>query len=562
MLTLGYQTQKVTITNYIFWLVFVSFTPMQRDFDGGFDLFMIGANLFMIFMPIDKSFSIDSLKQKLNNPFKHYSLYPEQKASILAYYIPVVVCLGFLYFDSAIHKMFAQHWRNGLGAWLPSSIPYYISTLDISWLLNLEFLQKSIGYLILVFQFSFIFLFHYRKLRPLYFLVGAGLHLGITLVFNIYPFGMGMLIFYSLVAPFSWYKKVGSLLANKTPNLTVFYDEQCPLCCKTILTLNHFDIFNCIDFNGAQSYAHQYPALNSINQPTLLTDLYALDKNNTLYSGVPTYSQILIKMRYTALIGYTLKIPGIYHFACKLYRNIADSRTRNSCDESCIIINPSNTTLSLYDQFFSPSSKRTEKHNIHKLSKILLLLFLLQLNSSIHYGIFYRVNFDIKPTAITNLIASISNSFVNYSSVFIGISPHALYLHDHFDGYNHLIAITYSDKQGNEQWLPFVTPEGRLQSPNWGRVHSMWANIAVTPNIDNHRLSKFIMKTTAFWGTKSGLDLNNTMFYIKLKKISSPDYWVHDLLKNNLSGTWKTIGYATWSGKDISISIPDDINQL
>lgn len=561
-LTIGYHSQKTIIINYIFWIVFVSFTPMQRDFDGGFDLFMIGANFFMIFMPIDKAFSVDNLKNKLQNPFKHYSLYPKQHVSVLAYSIPVIICLGFLYFDSAIHKLFAPHWRNGLGAWLPASMPYYISSIDMTWLLNNEILQKSIGYLIFVFQFSFIFLFHFRRLRPIYFIIGAGLHLGITLTLNIYPFGVGMLIFYTLVAPFSWYKKAGSFLSAKSPALTVFYDEQCPLCCRTILIINHFDIFNCIDFKSAQSYASKYPIVNAIDETTLLTDLYALDTTNSLYSGVDTYIKILIKMRYLSFVGYIIKLPGIYHLACKIYRNIADSRTRLACDENCIIATNTSVSPSLYNQIFTPNSVKTEKRYILRLSKILFIIFLLQINSSIHYGIFYRLKPDLKPNAITPLISSISNTFVHYSSAFLGITPHALYLHDHFEGYNHLIAITYTDAQGDEKWLPFVTPKGSLQSPNWGRVHSMWANIAITPNIDNHRLSKFIMKTTAFWGINSGLNLNTTKFHIKLKKISAPNYWVHNLLKSNLSGTWSTIGHASWTNKDITISIPTNINLL
>ena len=560
--TIGYRSQQSIITNYIFWIVFVNFTPMQRDFDGGFDLFMIGANLFMIFMPIDKAFSIDNLRNKLKTPFKHYALHPKQEISILTYYIPVVICLGFLYFDSAIHKMFAEHWRNGLGAWLPSSMPYYISTVDMSWLLNNEILQKTIGYTILVFQFTFIFLFHIRQLRPIYFLIGFGLHFGITVTFNIYPFGMGMLIFYTLVAPFSWYRRVGAYLSAKTPALTVFYDNQCPLCSRTILTLNHFDIFNCIDFKSMQSYANQTPALNGISESKLLTDLYAIDKHNNLYQGVNTYAHILIKMRYLALAGYILKAPGIYQLACKIYRNIADSRARITCDVNCAVTTESAHTPSLYDTVFTDQSTKTAKRNIHRISKILIILALFQLNSSIHYGIIYRLHLNTHSTAISRLASSLSNTIILFTNSFIGITPHALYLHDHFEGYNHLIAITYNDKQGKEQWLPFITPEGRLESPNWGRVHSMWANIAVTPNIDNQRLSKFIMKTTAFWGIKSGLDLETTHFNIKLKKISAPSYWVHNLLKSNLSGDWTDIGSASWNNKTININLPDDINLL
>ncbi len=559
--TLGYRSQQSIIANYIFWIVFVNFTPMQRDFDGGFDLFMIGANFFLIFMPVDKAFAVDQLRKKLAKPFVHYSAYKQEQVSILAYYLPVTICLGFLYFDSAIHKMFAEHWRNGLGAWLPSSMPYYVSALDMSWLLNNEILQKTIGYTIIVFQFTFIFLFHNRRLRPVYWVVGVGLHAGITLTFNIYPFGMGMLIFYVLVAPFSWYRLCAKLLTAKQSSLTVFYDENCPLCNRTVLILNHFDIFSCIDFKGAQAHAMHYPALKHINDKQLLTDLYALDKQGRIYSGVDTYAQILIKMRYSILLGWILRVPGIYTLAKRYYRRIADSRVRLKCDESCIYETDS-FKPTLYDQYFCATDKKIIKRYSHRLTKVLMLLFLLQLNSSIHYGILYRFDVNTGKSPVTHVLANASNALIMMSQTFLGITPHALYLHDHFEGYNRLIALVYLDKSGREKWLPFVDEQGRLLAPNWGRVHSMWANIAVTPKIDDLRLRKFIMKVTAFWGIKSGLNLDKTTFLIKLKKIDAPFTWRKDLLHDNLSGRWITIGAANWQGKNINIKLPEDINIL
>ncbi len=558
---IGYRCQFAIISNYIFWIVFVNFTPMQRDFDGGFDLFMIGTNFFLMFMPVDKAFSIDSLRRKLQTPFVHYSTYIKPTVSVLAYYLPVIICLGFLYFDSALHKMFAPHWRNGLGAWLPSSIPYYVSAINMSWLLNIEWLQKSIGYLILIFQFSFIFLFFFKKLRLLYFVIGFSLHLGITVSFNIYPFGLGMLIFYTLIFPFCYYQKIGEWLQETRPTLTVFYDKHCPLCNQTILILNHFDIFNGIDFKSAQSFAADCSALNSIDKKTLLTDLYAVDENNQVYAGVATYAQILIKMRYTAFLGYILNLPKIFLIANLRYRKIADTRLRIKCNAKCDI--PlTNISPMLYDRLFITDDLRLLKKRIRVVTKVLIILFILQLNSSIHYGLLYRLDIDLKKSVITSTLSSISNSLIMISQSFIGITPHALYLHDHFKGYNHLLAITYLDRDGKEQWLPFITEEGRMAAPNWGRVHSMWANIAVTPNINRHRLHKFIMKVTAFWGVKSELELNKTIFKIKLKKIEAPSYWVKNLLNNNLSGKWVTIGTAEWKQNEIKITAPKDINLL
>ena len=559
-IVIGYRCQPAIISNYILWILFVNFTPMQRDFDGGFDLFMIGANFFLIFMPLDKSFSIDNLRRKFNTPFVHYSTYTKPTVSVLAYTLPIVICLGFLYFDSAVHKMFAPHWRNGLGAWLPSTQPYYVSAINMSWLLNIESLQKMVGYLILVFQFSFIFLFHFKHLRPFYLIVGAGLHFGITISLNIYPFGLGMLIFYVLMVPFSWWRHLGEKLQAKQPLLQVFYDEECPLCNRTVLTLNHFDILNCIDFKSAQQHAQDCSSLSHINQETLLTDLYAIDADNNVYAGVATYAQIFTKMRYLALFGYLLQQPLIFSRANQAYRKIADNRIRG-CDKDCEIT-AKDLPATLYERLFENVTPKAQKKHTRILTKLLMVLFLFQVNTTLHYGLAYRLDLNEKPSAITASLASASNTLIMFSHTFVGITPHALYLHDHFEGYNHLIAITYLDSQGKEQWLPFVTKEGRLAAPNWGRVHSMWANIAVTPNIDNYRLHKFIMKITAFYGRKSELELNNTTFQIKLKKIQAPSYWVKDLLNNNLKGKWQTIGTAKWTDKNIKITAPEDINLL
>lgn len=556
-IVVGYRYQFAMTCNYIIWIIFVNFTPMQRDFDGGFDLFMIGAGFFLLFMPGDRAFSIDNLRRKLSTPLTHYSTYPKPTVSALAYYLPVVVCLGFLYFDSAIHKMFAEHWRNGLGTWLPATQPYYISAIDMSYLLNNELLQNILGYTILIFQFTFIFFFAQRRLRIVYLLVGLGLHLGITLSFNIYPFGLGMLSFYTLLIPFKWWRCIGRLVTAKQPSLTVFYDQLCPLCNRTVLIFNHFDLFSCIDFKSAQEHAAHYPALAAIDNETLLTDLYALDCTGRIYSGVDTYSQIFIKMRYLFPIGIILSLPGIHQLALKKYRSIADTRNRIPCSSAC----PTPQALpdtTLYHQFFEEVATQKPNAFSRKLSKILIALLILQLNSSIHYGLIYRFNAD----SPQNPISQASNAVLMVSQTFLGITPHALYLHDHFTGYDHILAITYTDQNGAEHWLPFVNEQGRLLAPNWGRVHSMWANIAVTPNIDNKRLHKFIMKVTAFWGQKIGLNLDNAVFNIKLKKISAPSYWVQDQLHKNLTSQWTAIGTAKWINNQISFDLPDNINEL
>ena len=90
----------------------------------------------------------------------------------------------------------------------------------------------------------------------------------------------------------------------------------------------------------------------------------------------------------------------------------------------------------------------------------------------------------------------------------------------------------------------------------------MWANIAVTPSINNIRLRKFIMKVTAFWGQKLGLNLENTVFKLKMKRIAAPTDWVHDQLHKNFAAEWVTLGAVRWIGKEIRYDLPQNINSL
>lgn len=553
---LGYKAQTAIIANYIFWIVFVNFTPMQRDFDGGFDLFMIGIGFFLIFMPIGRGVSIDNLLYKLQFKYQHQPALPKT-CSALSLLFPVLVCLGFLYLDSAIHKLFAPHWLNGLGGWLPSTMPYYVSALDLSWMLNQEVLQKFIGYLILVFQFSFIFFFYRRCFRPIYLLVGAGLHIGITISLNIYPFGLGMLAVYILMVPFSWWRALADRFIYQTPALAVFYDGDCPLCNRTATIINHFDVLQGVVFKDLQTQAGSAPQLQAYDQQVLLADLYAVDMQGKVYSGVDTYIQIFQKMRYLAIFAWLMRVPGIYHLAQAVYRRIADNRARNACDEFCLpAVAEKAYPVDLYARIFENYAQQKPRQFRFRMARIFMVLVILQLNSSIHYGFLYRF-YDLSSveSPLVNQARLLSNSVLMLSTTFLGITPHALYLHDHFEGYEDLLAISYIDAQGHEQWLPFINEQGRMLAPNWGRVHSMWANIAVTPNINTDRLSKFIMKVTAFWGTKVGLDLNQARFIIKHKKIKSPQQWVFNLRKNNLSGEWSDIGTASWKNKHYQLKL-------
>ncbi len=545
-LVLGYRTRFAAVVNYLLWIVFVVFTPMWQDFDGGFDQLMIGSSFLLMFLPAERALSLDKLRKTLKYSTIAHRYVPPADVSVLCYCLPVLFSLGLLYFDSAVHKLWAEYWRNGMGAWLPATMPYYMSGIDLTWVLNNKPLQAMIGYTLLIFQFVFVFLCCFRPFRLPLLLIGTAFHVGIVLSLNIYPFGFGMLVHYALLVPFAWWRCLEKALRVREPTLTVFYDEQCPLCNRTVITVQHFDICKAIAFRGLQTHARQYRDLDRISDAELLKDIYGLDRRGRLYLGLDTYVRIFIGMRYLGPLGWLMRMPGIYHLGRRAYRHIADGRARLLCGEGCAVPSerpgPEDEPFRLlYERYIG-----TRRQLPVRVSKFLVLIIVLQLNSTIHYGIVYRLNSHLETLESGGLPAVMSNAVLCLSHTFLGITPHALYLHDHFEGYEHLLALTYRDQAGGERWLPFVNEEGRLVAPNWGRVQSMWANVAVTARIKRERLYRLIQKVTLFWGKEVGLDVANADFKIKLKRIRVPMDWEKDLRYENINRPWQDIGKVIW----------------
>ncbi|MCA1606611.1 MAG: thiol-disulfide oxidoreductase, partial [Acidobacteria bacterium] len=55
LLVLGYRTRFAAVVNYFLWIVFLVFTPMWQDFDGGFDQLMIGSSFLLMFLPTERA---------------------------------------------------------------------------------------------------------------------------------------------------------------------------------------------------------------------------------------------------------------------------------------------------------------------------------------------------------------------------------------------------------------------------------------------------------------------------------------------------------------------------
>lgn len=202
--TIGAFTRVVTIISYAFTVYFMG---SMGAFEYHMDHIYVGVGFLMMLAPISRSFSMDRyfLNKLLFNNKVGYGR--DEKVPAIYYNLFVIVGIGFMYFGSIFFKFKSEVWMNGLGLWLPASLPQ-VSILADQWLLNQEFLIKFIGYFTIIFEVLFPFIFFIKKLRVWLFAIGLVLHIGILLEFPIPYFGLGMSALYVLVLPVSFWERV------------------------------------------------------------------------------------------------------------------------------------------------------------------------------------------------------------------------------------------------------------------------------------------------------------------------------------------------------------------
>lgn len=540
-LVFGLFTWVCSIANYCFWVLFVLLTPFWHDFDGGFDQLMTSSSFILIFIHSERRLSLDNLRLRLNASALGPSLSPETRVPVIYYYILIGISLGLLYFDAAIHKLHSEIWMNGLGAWVPNTMPYYISPLDLDWFVNSERLQKLIGYSLIVFQLVFLFFFTRRLFRVPLLIFGVFFHLGIIFCLNIYPFGFGMLIHYVLLVPFKWWAGLAERLRYSQPRLSTYCNNADRGSQRLATILEHFDVRNYSTF-------YFVSGLNELPEVILkdLSDfgaftLASVGRHNEIHRGPEGF----VENAYFRLLIAVLRILDGVRFLWNRGLAQIPSGFGGMIKRS----RPGIFSSGFRAIFGGPASEVPLK----SIFLFLAMVLILQANVTLYYGIFKRLDINGKPERADGLFREVSVYATSLSHSLLGVTPHALYMDDHFAGYQMITAFTYIDSLGNEQWVPFVAPDGRLVSPSWGRIHSMWANVAMHPPFDKPTFERLARKVTAFWADKLGIGTEDSTFLVKSKPVQVSFRWLKDLRKKNLGGAWSNFGAIRWRDGQFSI---------
>lgn len=546
-LMIGLFSRLASIINYILSLVLIG---TITSFEYHMFYVYMGINFLIMFLPINIKFSVDQLINKLKYSNTKFQFKPETNVRQLYYFAPLLIAVGLVYIDSVFYKLSSPMWRSGLGVWLPSSLPM-ISISDKTWLLNNEFLVKFTGYLTIVFEGVFIFTFFRKKWRLPLIILGLLLHIGILLEFPIPQFALGMCSFYILMVPISiWKKLLNRTNLNETPNLKVYYDSECPLCIRTKLTVEHLDNFNRILFLPVQTEAVNESCLSDYSENELLENIFSVNKNGKVFSGLDTYLQIFKSIWYLYPLYLLISLPGIKQIAAKIYSIVAKNRATTRCtEENC--------------GYTPPVYNKTEDiklmnnlnwHNVQLSLWTFFLVFCISLQSMyiirtiskmpFYSSIEQKIGFPAQaPVIIAKKIIKLTSP---YSKQLLGLTAHPVFMDGHFKNYNHIVNVAYFQKDNSEINLPIMTDKGNPSRFNKSFVWVNWTFRVNGPNINQDHLENGIKDYTAFWAKKNGVDLTNAKFEILVKKVDVPSEWSRNFILEQESHPWISGGFVEW----------------
>ncbi|MFT6849646.1 MAG: putative DCC family thiol-disulfide oxidoreductase YuxK [Sphingobacteriales bacterium] len=508
-------------------------------------------------MPISNTLSLDRLWLKLKYSNTTFFYNPPVKIRQIYYFLPILLGLGLVYLDSTFYKVASQMWINGLGVWLPSSLPM-IAMGDNSFILNQEFLVKFLGYLTVVFEAVFIFLFFRKNLRVPLLFIGLFLHVGILVSFPIPWFALTACSMYILMVPISFWAKIFSFFKRKRePKVRVYYDAECPLCIRTKITVEFFDIFKRVKFLPVQFEAENQSALKEISMNTLYMDIHSVE-NGKVFSGINTYIKILGAIWYFWPISIIIRLPGINFIGRKVYSYVAENRNTERCTEdNCGYNSPSIPDYNSVKVLQNLTLEQLKSRLMYfGLITVLSIQGILIFNSTGIKSIKTLANFQ--QTSINQGLEGASNFVNKISRTFFGITQHAVFTdHIHFNDYNHVIAITHLDDTGKEIWLPIIDQNGQPDFYIYGANWVKWTFRVNGINVDQKKLKDGIRDFTAFWAYKNHIDLKNTIFNIKVKKIQSHNGWEKNFLRNQMQNPWFDAGTIHWNNEVFTAEIPN-----
>ncbi|MCM5527640.1 HTTM domain-containing protein [Parasegetibacter sp. NRK P23] len=544
-LMFGCFTRQAALLNYLFSIVFIA---TLKTYEYHMFYLYMGINALLIFVNTSSCYSIDVLRTRLKTSWSPAFPPNNSRVSVLNYHALVLIGIAFVYFDSVFFKFDSSLWRNGLGLWLPASVPQ-VAFLDYQWLLDQKAVVIFLGYLTLFFEVVFLFLFGFRKFWPYLFVIGICLHLGILLVFPIPWFALGVIAFYLLLIPASFWRRLFARLKADTPKFSLTFKEQNTFLRKCAITLSFFDVFDVFKLNVAQNGASQEVDDGDGGKSNPVFILSTVSNGHTL-SGFKAFRKACLFVPGLFLPGLLLFLPGVAHVAGSIFCKLGQSSNPPAGS------NFSRKEVVPADQIAVADVAIWKTYLV---GSAFLVLTMLQVISTYRSPLITRVvkSAGIENTFVGKLLKNISWESQKFSKTYFGITGHSVFLDSHFEGYNHIIALEFIGENGERKWLPIIEKDGRpgclLSGPTWAK----WSFRINGPSVNEDNLLSGFRDFTAYWLIKNDMPVDGAKFIVWVKKIRTPQSWEKGFLKSQRNQQWIEAGTGFWEKQKFILKVKD-----
>jgi predicted DCC family thiol-disulfide oxidoreductase YuxK len=176
----------------------------------------------------------------------------------------------------------------------------------------------------ITFETSFIFLIFFPRLRALAAAGGVAFHSASALFMRIFFYDL-LICYVALFDVGSWFQKLGRWLFPD--RLTLFYDENCDFCRRTVAAIVALDILDRISVARMVDEAETARmAILQLDRRTLHKDMHAVSGDRT-WVGFAAYRALATLSPLLWPIVPLLHLTPIEVVGNRLYRRIAESRT-------------------------------------------------------------------------------------------------------------------------------------------------------------------------------------------------------------------------------------------
>ena len=538
----GWRTRIAAAVNWamaVAVLGFWAFPVYEWHLDSGF----ITGSLLMLLTPVGAALSVDSLIARGRDAAARREHATVSVSAIHAAFLALAV--GLMYWDSALWKTTSPIYLNGLGFWAPASLPYN-TFMDVTPLLGPEPVVRAVGYLVLLFEVSFLALVWLRRARGPLVAAGITFHLGILAAFPIPLFSLQMISFYLGIVPAAAYERIARRLRRREPATTVYFDGDCPLCRRTAAIFGALDVVGGAHWLPFRKHAMHEPALAGRTAEQLASHMHAVGPGGRVHAGAAAYSRILRSMRWPAPLGWLLAAPPVSTVARLVYGLVAERRARaGACDDtSCA----SETTPA---RAATAGSAGRAWLPARAAAAAFLIFWLVSAAVIALASPFHRTYVPLSAETHARLERT-GNAWRELVYPWTGFAAHGVFMDYHFENYTTQLMIVQRG-DGVERELPLTLADGTSGAYGWGRGWAHWIFRTASPDIPDARRDVGLRRWVAFWMSQGGDTLDGEIV-IRERPVEVSLYeWRPNLGRRNRETPWHDVARITGEPGDLRI---------